>query len=114
MSVESCIYLYTTAYTVREGIDHGRHATAHVTSSSAHWVSMASVLVPVAYLIIIFGGLFVFSYFYRKHTSSLSDYPFACIAILTCCRKSIRAVLPIASGTEYIYHLTAEKGPTAS
>jgi len=30
---------------------------------------MASVLVPVAYLIIIFGGLFVFSFFYRKHTS---------------------------------------------
>jgi translocation protein SEC66 len=33
---------------------------------------MASVLVPVAYVIIIFGGLFVFSYFYRKHTSSTS------------------------------------------
>ncbi|KIM49194.1 hypothetical protein M413DRAFT_60030 [Hebeloma cylindrosporum] len=30
---------------------------------------MASVLVPVAYVIIIFGGLFVFSFFYRKHTS---------------------------------------------
>jgi len=30
---------------------------------------MASVLVPVAYLVIIFGGLFVFSFFYRKHTS---------------------------------------------
>jgi len=33
---------------------------------------MASVLVPVAYVIIVFGGLFVFSFFYRRHTSSLS------------------------------------------
>ena len=32
---------------------------------------MASLLVPVAYLIIVFGGLFIFSYYYRKHTSSL-------------------------------------------
>lgn len=33
---------------------------------------MTSVLVPVAYVIIVFGGLFVFSYFYRKHTACTS------------------------------------------
>ncbi|KAG6814327.1 hypothetical protein H0H92_013452 [Tricholoma furcatifolium] len=37
---------------------------------------MASVFVPVAYVIIVFGGLFVFSYFYRKHTSSQSYEPY--------------------------------------
>ncbi|TFK76517.1 hypothetical protein BDN72DRAFT_831092 [Pluteus cervinus] len=31
---------------------------------------MASVLVPVAYILIVFGGLFVFSYFYRKRAAS--------------------------------------------
>lgn len=34
---------------------------------------MTSVLVPIAYVIIIFGGLFIFSYFYRKHTASTSS-----------------------------------------
>ncbi|KAG6911474.1 hypothetical protein DXG01_014548 [Tephrocybe rancida] len=37
---------------------------------------MASVLVPIAYIIIVFGGLFVFSYFYRKHTSTQSYEPY--------------------------------------
>jgi len=37
---------------------------------------MASVLVPIAYLIIVFGGLFVFSYFYRKHTSTRVFEPY--------------------------------------
>ncbi|KAG6818176.1 hypothetical protein H0H87_000081 [Tephrocybe sp. NHM501043] len=37
---------------------------------------MASILVPVAYIIIVFGGLFVFSYFYRKHTSTQSYEPY--------------------------------------
>jgi len=37
---------------------------------------MASVLVPVAYVIIVFGGLFVFSYFYRKHTSTRVYEPY--------------------------------------
>ncbi|KAF5330684.1 hypothetical protein D9619_005777 [Psilocybe cf. subviscida] len=37
---------------------------------------MASVLVPVAYLIIIFGGLFIFSYYYRKHTAKMSFEPY--------------------------------------
>ncbi|TEB31292.1 hypothetical protein FA13DRAFT_1732744 [Coprinellus micaceus] len=32
---------------------------------------MASILVPFAYLIIVFGGLFIFSHYYRKHTSTL-------------------------------------------
>lgn len=36
---------------------------------------MASILVPVAYLIIVFGGLFLFSHFYRKHTSSPYTLP---------------------------------------
>ncbi|KAK2466978.1 hypothetical protein APHAL10511_001236 [Amanita phalloides] len=31
---------------------------------------MASLLVPVVYILVVFGGLFIFSYFYRKHTSS--------------------------------------------
>ncbi|KAG6903220.1 hypothetical protein C0995_002763 [Termitomyces sp. Mi166 len=37
---------------------------------------MASVLVPIVYLIIVFGGLFLFSYFYRKHTSTQSYEPY--------------------------------------
>ncbi|KAG6897478.1 hypothetical protein C0992_001253 [Termitomyces sp. T32_za158] len=37
---------------------------------------MASVLVPIAYLVIVFGGLFLFSYFYRKHTSTQSYEPY--------------------------------------
>ncbi|KAF8959016.1 Pre protein translocase subunit Sec66-domain-containing protein [Flammula alnicola] len=37
---------------------------------------MASVLVPVAYVIIIFGGLFVFSFFYRKHTATKVYEPY--------------------------------------
>ncbi|KAF8797960.1 hypothetical protein BYT27DRAFT_7236898 [Phlegmacium glaucopus] len=37
---------------------------------------MASVLVPVAYIIIVFGGLFIFSHFYRKHTSTRVYEPY--------------------------------------
>jgi len=37
---------------------------------------MASVLVPVAYIIIVFGGLFVFSYFYRRQTSKQVFEPY--------------------------------------
>ncbi|KAG6878713.1 hypothetical protein C0993_011528 [Termitomyces sp. T159_Od127] len=37
---------------------------------------MASVLVPIAYLVIVFGGLFLFSHFYRKHTSTQSYEPY--------------------------------------
>jgi translocation protein SEC66 len=37
---------------------------------------MASVLVPVAYVIIIFGGLFIFSYFYRKRTATKIYEPY--------------------------------------
>ncbi|RXW23381.1 hypothetical protein EST38_g2472 [Candolleomyces aberdarensis] len=37
---------------------------------------MASILVPVAYLIIVFGGLFIFSHFYRKHTSTRVYEPY--------------------------------------
>ncbi|EDR14806.1 uncharacterized protein LACBIDRAFT_305922 [Laccaria bicolor S238N-H82] len=37
---------------------------------------MASVFVPVAYVIIVFGGLFIFSYFYRKHTSTRVYEPY--------------------------------------
>jgi len=38
--------------------------------------TMASVLVPVAYVIIVFGGLFVFSFFYRRHTSTKKFEPY--------------------------------------
>ncbi|KAF8628410.1 hypothetical protein AX15_003932 [Amanita polypyramis BW_CC] len=31
---------------------------------------MASLLVPVVYVLVVFGGLFIFSHFYRKHGSS--------------------------------------------
>ncbi|GLB35023.1 putative preprotein translocase subunit Sec66 [Lyophyllum shimeji] len=37
---------------------------------------MASVLVPIAYIVIVFGGLFIFSYFYRKHTSTQVYEPY--------------------------------------
>lgn len=34
---------------------------------------MASVLVPVFYVIIVFGGLFIFSYYYRKRNAGMSS-----------------------------------------
>ncbi|KAF9532243.1 Pre protein translocase subunit Sec66-domain-containing protein [Crepidotus variabilis] len=37
---------------------------------------MTSVLVPVAYLVIVFGGLFVFSFYYRKATSQKKYEPY--------------------------------------
>ncbi|KAG5646657.1 hypothetical protein DXG03_002647 [Asterophora parasitica] len=37
---------------------------------------MASVLVPIAYIVIVFGGLFIFSFFYRKHTSTQVYEPY--------------------------------------
>ncbi|THU99316.1 hypothetical protein K435DRAFT_498576 [Dendrothele bispora CBS 962.96] len=37
---------------------------------------MASVLVPVAYVIIVFGSLFLFSYFYRKRAASQPFEPY--------------------------------------
>jgi len=37
---------------------------------------MTSVLVPIAYVVIIFGGLFIFSHFYRKHTSTQAYEPY--------------------------------------
>ncbi|KAJ8502182.1 hypothetical protein ONZ45_g11885 [Pleurotus djamor] len=37
---------------------------------------MASVLVPIAYVIIIFGGLYVFSHFYRKYSTSKFVEPY--------------------------------------
>ncbi|KAF8231316.1 hypothetical protein L208DRAFT_1102937, partial [Tricholoma matsutake] len=37
---------------------------------------MTSVLVPVVYVVIIFGGLFIFSHFYRKHTSTQVYEPY--------------------------------------
>ncbi|KAF8636719.1 hypothetical protein AX17_003522 [Amanita inopinata Kibby_2008] len=37
---------------------------------------MASILVPVAYVVIVFGGLLVFSYFYRRHSSSRVCEPY--------------------------------------
>jgi len=37
---------------------------------------MTSVLVPVAYVVIVFGGLYIFSHFYRKHTSTQAYEPY--------------------------------------
>ncbi|KAG6850536.1 hypothetical protein H0H93_012152 [Arthromyces matolae] len=37
---------------------------------------MASVLVPVIYIITIFGGLFLFTYYYRRHLSIQSYEPY--------------------------------------
>ncbi|KAF5381059.1 hypothetical protein D9615_003895 [Tricholomella constricta] len=37
---------------------------------------MAPVLVPIAYIVIVFGGLFIFSFFYRKHTSTQAYEPY--------------------------------------
>ncbi|KAF7440434.1 translocation protein S66 [Pleurotus ostreatus] len=37
---------------------------------------MASILVPIAYVIIVFGGLYVFSYFYRNYTASKYVEPY--------------------------------------
>ncbi|KAH0583958.1 Translocation protein sec66 [Termitomyces sp. J132] len=37
---------------------------------------MASVLVPIAYLVIVFGGLLLFSHIYRRHTSTQSYEPY--------------------------------------
>ncbi|KAF8831438.1 hypothetical protein HHX47_DHR1000767 [Lentinula edodes] len=37
---------------------------------------MASVLVPVAYIIIVFGSLFVFSYYYRRQAASRIPEPY--------------------------------------
>lgn len=45
------------------------HRRGHV-SHLVHSPAMASILVPFAYLIIVFGGLLIFSHYYRKHTSS--------------------------------------------
>lgn len=37
---------------------------------------MTSILVPVVYVIIVFGGLFMFSYFYRRHLSKQAFEPY--------------------------------------
>jgi len=35
---------------------------------------MASVIIPIAYLIVIFGGLYVFSVLYRRHLAGKSTH----------------------------------------
>ncbi|KAM6500585.1 Sec62/63 complex, subunit Sec66 [Amanita muscaria] len=37
---------------------------------------MASLLVPIVYVLVVFGGLFVFSHFYRKHSSTRAYEPY--------------------------------------
>ncbi|KAL0946990.1 hypothetical protein HGRIS_013136 [Hohenbuehelia grisea] len=37
---------------------------------------MASVLVPIAYIIVVFGGLYVFSHFYKQYTASRLVEPY--------------------------------------
>jgi translocation protein SEC66 len=35
---------------------------------------MASIIIPIAYLIVIFGGLYVFSVLYRRHLAGKSTH----------------------------------------
>ena len=77
---------------------------------------MASVFVPVAYVIIVFGGLFIFSYFYRKHTSSMSSALSHFIAhfadeMNTICSPSLRTLFPITSRAQCIRHTPSNDGP---
>jgi len=39
---------------------------------------MASVIIPIAYLIVIFGGLYIFSVLYRRHIAGKSTH-YICI-----------------------------------
>lgn len=41
---------------------------------SGNSTGMASVIIPIAYLIVIFGGLYAFSVFYRRHIAGKSTY----------------------------------------
>ena len=67
------VKLYWHLRVVRHGLlgETSANNLFHVTVVQPYpqTTTMASVFVPVAYVIIVFGGLFVFSFFYRKHTS---------------------------------------------
>ena len=44
------------------------------TPPSGNPTGMASVIIPIAYLIVIFGGLYVFSVLYRRHIAGKSTH----------------------------------------
>jgi hypothetical protein len=46
------------------------HLPAHFSSEATPPTAMASVLVPVLYVVIVFGSLYIFSYLYRRHNAS--------------------------------------------
>lgn len=52
-----------------EAYDSTRHKTFHTFPLIGD--AMASVLVPVFYVFVLFGGLFVFGHFYRKRNASM-------------------------------------------
>jgi hypothetical protein len=76
--------------------------------------AMASVLVPVLYVVIVFGSLYIFSYLYRRHNAS--EYVFSapeCVIKLFPHRQNGRAVFRLASRTQYIYDVTREIRPAS-
>jgi len=44
------------------------------TPPSGNPTGMASVIIPIAYLIVIFGGLYIFSVLYRRHIAGKSTH----------------------------------------
>ena len=77
---------------------------------------MASVLVPVAYVIIVFGGLFVFSYFYRKHTSSTSSAngPLLCLIVAPILARVYEPYFPSHPERNAYVTLLQKTDPSAS
>ena|ERR1700722_3100546 len=80
----------------------------------AQSLSMASILVPIFYLLIVFGGLSVFSYFYRKRTAGRCLRPGLCSdtsADLLLSSDPRRAVLSFAPRARYICDATSKNRP---
>lgn len=105
----------TTQITDGHSASTSRRTRQHL---SFLYSSMASVLVPVAYVIIIFGGLFVFSFFYRKHTSStssieLSHFNRKSLIRKTRHSKSLRTIFSFTSGTQCIRYTPSTNKPTS-
>lgn len=51
------------------------HLTSNLhTQPSGEPTGMASVIIPIAYLIVIFGGLYAFSVLYRRHIAGKFTY----------------------------------------
>lgn len=77
---------------------------------------MASVLVPVAYIIIVFGSLLVFSYFYRQKTAGMSPsdvyfiYPF----LISFIAKSFEPYFPTHTDRNIYVSLLQKSDPPPS